>query len=217
MCMSNPVGGTGKITCRYQGERTTFASAEAMCAEYQTGWGLGHPGSVKEPRANTVCSDGLKNALFRSWSNAWCTVKVKIDLATGYIAIVNEVEPDYSVNATAQVEELVSPDTMNFFKTVWDNEVYPASNDCLALPACSVHGNGYCICDTDVSESQVFTSTNEVTSIDQLMSLLHVGAVDPSTFDSGTYTDLGGCGIAGVNVYTKLGDCSMLSSECDMI
>ena len=209
MCMSSN-GGSGKIKCSYQGERSTFSSAEAVCtAEGQV---LGQPGSLKEPRAGD-CALGLKNVLFRMWTNAWCKVQVKIDLGTGLTAIVNEVEPDLSVNATADVESVVSPDTVNFFKSYWQDGVYPSSlSDCMAISSCRVHDGEYCICDTDTTMSQVFVTANEVVSIDQLMSSLPVGAVDPASYDN--YITLGNCGIPDVSVYSKSGeDCSTLSGE----
>jgi hypothetical protein len=46
------------------------------------------------------------------------------------------------------------------------------------------------------------------------MDSLHIGAVDPATFDAGTYTNVGDCGIAGVTVYTTSGgDCATLSAD----
>ena len=62
------------------GERMTYASAEDICIE--NGLELGHPGVFKETRAG-ICADGMKNRLFRSWSNASCDVQVKIAFASG--------------------------------------------------------------------------------------------------------------------------------------
>lgn len=109
---------------------------------------------------------------------------------------------------------VVSPDTINFFKSIWHNGVYPASlNDCIATPSCHVHGDN-CICDTDTSVAEVFVAASNIISIDQLMSSLPVGAVDPATSDVGVYNDLGSCGIPGdVTVHSKSGDCSTFSGE----
>lgn len=208
MCMDSN-GSAGKIKCTYQGERQKYSSSEAVCAS--EGQVLGQPGTLKEPRAGD-CAIGIRNILFRMWTNAWCKTQVKIDLGTGYIAIVNEVEGDTSVNATAEVETIVSPDTVNFFKSYWEGGIHPASlSDCMGISSCRVHDD-YCICDTDISVSQVFGAANEVASIDQLMSSLPMGAADPSSYDD--YIALGDCGIADVSVYSKAsGDCSTFSGE----
>lgn len=152
-------------------------------------------------------------ALFRSWSAAWCKVQVKISLASGQIAIVNEVQPDHA--GLAAVEALVAPETINFFKAYWANDIYPSDvSACLAEPACVVHDGEYCICDTDVSEEPVFAAADGSLTVDQLMASMLSGAVDPATFDAGTYTSIGDCGIQGVTaVYSKTGDCTSLSSD----
>lgn len=95
----------------------------------------------------------------------------------------------------------------------WSEAGYPASlNDCLALSSCAVHSDGSCICDVDTSEQQVFAAASEIGSSSNLMSALHTGAVDPDTFDSGTYIAMGDCGISGVSVYSTSGDCESLGS-----
>jgi len=45
------------------------------------------------------------------------------------------------------------------------------------------------------------------------MSELYAGAVDPATFDAGTYTNLGDCDIPGVTVHSKAGGCLGLSHD----
>lgn len=101
MCM-NSNGSSGTIKCNYQGERASYATAEAVCTDF--GQVLGQPGLLKEPRAGN-CANGINHVKFRMWTSAWCKVQVKIDTTSGFIAIVNEVEPDLSDNGgTAQVE-----------------------------------------------------------------------------------------------------------------
>ena len=113
--------------------------------------------------------------------------------------------PDRS-NAT-NVENHVDIDTLNFFAVPWEGGSSPSLSDCLAIPSCEVHGESYCICDADATpESLVYAAASQVSSIDQLMSELHIGAADPSSFDAYTYTSIGNCGIAnGLNVYTNVG------------
>lgn len=190
----------------------TYAGAEALCAA--NGGVQSHPWNVRESRSKSgPCVDGINDS--HSWANAWCSVQAKIDFESGHIAIVNEVEPDHA--GMAQVELQVSSATLNFFKTFWTEGIYPSDmNTCLNLIAegasCVVHEGKSCICDTTVVDSTVFASADSSMSIDQLLMDLRTGAVDPSTFDSGTYNPLN-CGIEGVTVYSKSGDCSSLASD----
>lgn len=214
MCASSDSSQTiSKIYCHYQGERVTYTGAEALCAA--NGEMQSHPWEVRENTSKSgPCVDGISTS-FHSWANAWCSVQVKIDFESGYTAIVNEVEPDHA--GTAQVEPKVSSDTLNFFKTYWADDIYPSDmNACLNLIAggasCAVHEGKSCICDTTVVDSAVFASADSSMSIDQLLTDLRTGAVDPSTFDAGTYNSLN-CGIEGVTVYSKSGDCSSLASD----
>ena len=204
------VGSSGKIFCRYQGERMTYASAEAICAENDLE--QGHPWWFKTKLSRGgPCANGADKEYFRSWANAACAARVKVSFEDGQVAIVHSPDPDHA--GQAQVEDLISPDTMNFFKAFWENGSYPSMNDCLAIPTCQEHGTNYCICDTVTSETAVFASTNEVSSIDDLMSL-KTGAVDPALFEAGTYTSLGDCAISGVTVYSKSGDdCTSLTAD----
>lgn len=126
-------------------------------------------------------------------------------------------------------------ETMNFFKVPWTDQAHPDSESKCPLEGTTCKLNEetatdgtvlakYCICDTDIQDIQVFGSVNGntwttasgrfVSSIDDLMNVLFVGAVDPSTFDTGTYTNVGDCGMTGVTVYTTSGgSCSTLSPE----
>ena len=95
----------------------------------------------------------------------------------------------------------------------WTAGSKPSLSDCLAISTCYIHGNDNCVCSADITESQIFSSAEEVSSIDQLMSELYAGAVDPATFDAGTYTNLGDCDIPGVTVHSKAGGCLGLSHD----
>ncbi len=212
MCIDseNPTS-FGQIYCHYHGERVKYTSAKAICAEQ--GREQGHVWQFKEPRGGP-CAEGNRNGNFNSWANAVCEVQTKIDLTSGYVAIVNELAPDNSgTAAVGKVLDHVNPDTPYFFKSHWENGAHPSSlSECLALSSCRVHGDEYCICGTDVAENRVFSSSDEISSIDQLMSLLPVGAADPAVFE-GTYADMGDCGIPGVAVHFKSGDCSALDAD----
>jgi len=170
-----------------------------------------HPSGLKEPRAGP-CANGIKNAHFRSWSNAYCNVQVKVALDSGDIAIVHDPQADNSGNV--QAESVVRQDTQNFFQAQWDGGLHPGSlNDCLAIPSCHIHEDS-CICSTEVTGNIVFSSAAEVLSLEEVMDALHLGAVDPNSLDDELYSELGDCGIPGLTVFTTAGgDCSNLSVD----
>ena len=195
---------------RYQGERVTYSSAEAICLA--EGRMQCHPSLLKEPRGGP-CANGIRQAHFRSWSNAYCNVQVKIDPASGDIAIVHDPQTD-NANSIV-VESVVQQDTKNFFQARWDDDLHPRTlSECLALPSCYIHEFS-CICHTEVSTNLVFSSTAEISSLEDAMDALHMGAVDPASFDSGLYSDMGDCGIPGLTLFTTHpgGSCSNLSID----
>lgn len=203
MCCSS--AGLGHFYCNYQGERMTFASAQHMCESY--GEEICQTGTVSE---ESECGSGATSRPFRSWSSGGCEVQAKVDFSSGDVAIVHN--PDPHTSGQVHVEAMVDKDTLNFFKVKWDDSS-PSMNDCLASESCIVHENS-CICSTEVSDHQVFLSTDEVSSVDELFEDLQTGAVDPLTFDDGLYDSLGSCNIPGVTVYSKSGgECSSLDGD----
>jgi hypothetical protein len=170
-----------------------------------------HPSSLKEPRGGP-CASGIKNAHFRSWSDAYCNVQVKVALDSGDIAIVHDPQVDNA--GYVAVESLVHQNTKNFFQALWDGGLHPGTlSECLALPSCHIHEDS-CICSTAVTKNIVFSSTAEVSSIEEVMDALHIGAVDPDSLDDGLYSEIGDCGLPGLTVFTTAaGDCSNLSID----
>mmetsp|Transcript_598 Transcript_598/g.1174 ORF Transcript_598/g.1174 Transcript_598/m.1174 type:complete len:1161 (+) Transcript_598:1495-4977(+) len=197
----------GLIYCRYQGERMTYDSAVVICEA--NGMEQSYPWTVKQWKAGP-CQSGISTRDFRSCANSSCDVKVKVEFGSGHIAIVHSPGPDRA--DLVNIESLVDPDTINFFATPWEG-TYPSLSDCLSISSCYVHEEGYCICNTDATETVVYSSAGQVSSIDQLMSELYIGAVDPATFDANTYNDLGSCNIEGVTVHSKTSECASLSSD----
>ena len=183
----------------------TFDSAAAICQA--NGMEQGYATYIKEG-VGGPCAHGIHAKYFRSWAAESCSLQVKIAFESGQIAIVHAPEPDRA-NIT-NVENHVSPDTLNFFDTPWDAS-YPTMSDCVANAFCYVHSDEYCICDTDTTESIEYTTAAEVESADALMSTLHLGSADPTSFDD--YINLG-CSIEGVTVYSKSGDdCTSLTAD----
>lgn len=170
-----------------------------------------HPSSLKEPRGGP-CANGIKNAHFRSWSNAYCNVQVKVAFDSGDIAIVHDPQVDNAGSVTA--ESVVHEDTKNFFQAQWDGGLHPENlSECIALGSCRVHEDS-CICSTEVTENIVFSSTEEISSLEEVMDALHIGAVDPDSFHDVLYSDAGDCGVTDLSVFTTAGgDCSNLSID----
>jgi cullin-associated NEDD8-dissociated protein 1 len=95
----------------------------------------------------------------------------------GNIAIIHSV-------GSLDVKERVAIDTGTYFGVFWENDgLYPtASANCGGV--CDVHGNT-CICrNVIVDTSAVFS---QVSTVDDIMSKLKIGAPDPSLFDIGSY------------------------------
>eukprot|EP00804_Cyclotella_cryptica_P013853 CCRYP_002403-RF/>CCRYP_002403-RF protein AED:0.04 eAED:0.04 QI:361/1/1/1/0.81/0.82/17/505/2306 len=186
----------GKIYCHYQGERMSYASAEEYCLE--NGLEQSYPWIVLGLQGGP-CGQGIIDQQFSSWSNAECSVLVKISFESGNIAIVHDPQPDYA--GFKDVEPLVRDDTINFFKAYWSNQ-YPTEEDCLSLPSCYVHTDKKsCICTTGIHESSYFSTSDEIESESAVFSALCNGAVHPETFDAGVYRNIGNCGVSNLTVY----------------
>lgn len=76
----------GEIHCNYQGERTTFNTAQAVCEA--NGLEQSYPYYVLPWRAGP-CHDGIQSSEFRSWAFHDCGLKVKVDFDSAQIAIVH--------------------------------------------------------------------------------------------------------------------------------
>jgi cullin-associated NEDD8-dissociated protein 1 len=101
---------------------------------------------------------------------------VQVDVE-GNIAIIHSV-------GSLDVKERVAVDKGTYFGVVWENDgLYPTvESNCGGV--CEVHGNT-CICRTVmVDTSAVFS---QVSTVDDIMSKLKIGAPDPRLFDIGTY------------------------------
>lgn len=202
----------GSIHCNYHGERTTYAGAQAVCAA--NGMFACQPGIMKEHLGGD-CALGCRHYYFRSWAAVGCELKVKIEVESGNIAIVHN--PALDLGGQSIVEPMVDIDTFNYFKGLWGESGHPSTmSECLAIPSCVAHSDGFsCICTVDSpTDVTVFGSSNEIATTEDIMAALLTGAVDPATFDAGTYTSLGDCGITGAMIYSKNGgDCSTFDAD----
>jgi hypothetical protein len=155
---------------KYSGERVLFTTAQARCTE------------VSKEICDFYSVDGeyyLNTGYF--WTADSCLLRVKVK-RDGMVAIVHQ--PSDFLERVAHVSE----DNTNYFRVFWDRDrSYPTvENDCDG--ACLVLPEGACLCNTRVIDTIVFD--NMPLSKSEAMEKLRIGAINPQTFDSGTYSTI---------------------------
>lgn len=165
------------VVCAYYGERVTYYSAEAKCAA------LGKEVCKFRRSYDADCIDDVY-----LWSNWNCSTKAQID-ADGLISIVHDSEIPYDTEMPL--------DNGMYIQVSWQDGNYPsvAADGCLG---CSTVGET-CYCNTEIVSSPVFTT--EVPTQGEVKSYLHVGAFDPSTYDSGEFNECTQLTTSNVSVY----------------
>lgn len=103
-------------------------------------------------------------------------MKIKKD---GMAAIVHD--PHSMINDS--VEQKVQSSSPNFFHIHWD-DIYPAPQNNCGNGVCEIVSDG-CLCNTTVGETQVFFSSPA--SVEEVMSSLSIGSVNPDTYDDDVY------------------------------
>mmetsp|Transcript_1433 Transcript_1433/g.2264 ORF Transcript_1433/g.2264 Transcript_1433/m.2264 type:complete len:3782 (+) Transcript_1433:192-11537(+) len=152
-----------KRNSKYDRERMTYATAQKRCSDIEM----------------AACDYTLieNDAWYKTgwhWAEDACLVRVKINTA-GYAAIVYEPEKYFT-----KVKH-VDDETRNFFKVYWDGDYPTASTGC---GGCQSLSDGGCMCETTVREDRVFTGMPR--SVEDALSKLPIGALDPSTFNPNT-------------------------------
>jgi hypothetical protein len=173
----------------FDGERTTYATAEQRCTE--NGKNLcGVPWWTCD---NCDVKLGV-------WTNMDCTLQVKIGL-DGKVGIVHQVDVD-EVDFE-HIHNNVRQDTKTTFRVDWEGpiDVFLASYE----TECAAHGctrdsfDNLCLCLVSVTESQAFTAPP---TKDEVLEQLTIGSFSPDILDE-TYQrdDLGN----GVYMYSTDG------------
>ena len=190
-CHSNQLS-DARAVCVFDGERMTFAKADEYCQVegYETcawtdadwSWQCGNYPNGESWRH-------WKAGLQFSWTNSPCSVKAQIN-QDGEVAVVHDVSP-----LPNPVKGRVAVDTGTYFGVFWDaDNSYPrASAGC---GSCETRGTT-CLCDADVTSEAVFTAGVPVLS--DIMSQLHIGALDPLSLEGYSQTSSG----TGFLVHTK--------------
>mmetsp|Transcript_36280 Transcript_36280/g.71395 ORF Transcript_36280/g.71395 Transcript_36280/m.71395 type:complete len:470 (+) Transcript_36280:3-1412(+) len=195
--------------CKYNGERMKYSSAVDRCSKN------GQEQCNPKRFGQGLCMDGQEKKIVYSWSKAGCVTRAKIYYkATYMIARVDFPDPDWA--GKRYVRSFVGDGTFNYFKVAWNGEV-SAPNDsssCDSKPSCYSVVDG-CICDTNVVETTAFPAGSDITSKDDILKTLRIGAFSPAMFDAGDYKALGDCGVpGGVKIYSKTsGGCSSLKID----
>jgi hypothetical protein len=162
------------ISYLYDQERVTYSTAAARCNA--TGLSLcdfNHITGIPPHKQGY------------HWTTAGCKIQVKIN-SVGKVALVYEPESFVSLHPHIRI------DNRNFFKVYWGGDGdYPknnnddASGNSCGNGACETLDTGGCLCGTNITESRVFTAMPS--SVDAVLSKLHVGAYDIDGFPPDTY------------------------------
>jgi len=170
-CCLNPLPslGTHEATRNnmYNGERMSFDKAEERCS------------AISRQSCDYDQVLGPSGSELYHWTTDDCHINLKIDKSNGLVAIVHEME-----SRSGRVRH-VDGESENFFEVFWDDGKYPnEENECSGGKCHVLHGS--CYCSTKVLESVAFQTIPPSREI--ALSTLSIGAVDPSTYDTGTYT-----------------------------
>lgn len=162
------------ISYLYDQERVTYSTAAARCQAM----GL----NLCDFNDITGISTHKKGY---HWTTDGCKIQVKIN-AVGQVALVYEPESFASLHPHIRI------DNRNFFKVYWGGDGdYPRNNNDVTSgnscgnDACETLDTGGCLCGTTITESRVFRAMPS--SVDAVLSKLHVGAYDIDAFPPDTY------------------------------
>lgn len=170
-CDANATGSrsrTARAEFEYTGDLVTFATAEQRCASL---------GRQMCPFTRIRGSDPGWWGASRFWqpSNQNCQLQVQIR-SGGEIAVVDDIPgggtPEFAIN------------NRHRFRVEWNHAAYPT-----VTHGCCGGGSivsGTCLCDVNVTNEAVFTSASP--SREEVLTALQVGAIDPTHFDTGTFT-----------------------------
>jgi hypothetical protein len=134
-----------------------------------------------------------------SWMDRPCDIQIQVDVS-GYIWMVHggaREGGDPHWNYADNSHPNYALDNLNVFRVMWndadDSAVggsgnYPHSGDECASSGCVKEGLT-CLCTPDIDQITVFTDSSSPPTKDQVLELLHYGAVPVQIFDAGTYTE----------------------------
>lgn len=172
----------GQRYSKYDGERVLFDEANERCTNE----------SRELCDFYRVDGDRTKNSLY-FWTSDSCSLHVKIR-KDGYLTIVHRTVD--SANTVRHLQE----GNENYFRVQWttrQNSWPKASNNCGNV--CDVVDGDKCLCNVRVIEGQALKSAPQSTSD---LDSLHVGALDPTIYDAGSYSVSSS---QGITTYAKNG------------
>lgn len=177
----------------YWGERLSYATAEARCAQAQ------HHGHCPLPHMSAFCNNqnpvpvtegcttiyynhnqAMVNGASRQshfWTSDPCQIQAKINLRSGKVGLVHSTSQDDSMLALH-----VQPGTKTMFRVDWGTSTLAdvaaavsASSSCADLEADTAS-----ICAVSIMDEVVFTDIHTPSSIEDVLLKLSIGAFHPS-------------------------------------
>lgn len=126
-------------------------------------------------------------------------MSAQIDI-DGNVAIIHSVDSN-------TVKERVKNNSGTYFGAEWlgGPDAYPkAASNCGDLPNCQIDGTT-CLCSTLGGQTTAVFDGSQLPTTSQLISDLHIGASDPSLFDTGHYhlCTAAVCSQSGYNIYSR--------------
>merc|ERR1719356_1187208 len=113
------------------------------------------------------------------WTNAGCSLRVKVDPDDGKVAIIYHANDDNNL-----MTKHVQSDSPSYFPVHWNNNLFPSpNNNCDDSPLCEII-NESCVCTIGVDEVQVF---DEMPTRNQVIEQLDIGSFDPSAIGLNKY------------------------------
>jgi uncharacterized protein (DUF1800 family) len=156
---------------KYWGERMTHESALNRCENMNYSL-CQFP--VIQGCGRSECSH---NPYF--WTNAGCSLRVKVNPDDGKVAILYHANDDNSL-----MTKHVQSDSPSYFPVHWNNTLFPSpNNNCDDSPLCEII-NESCVCTIGVNEVQVF---DEMPTRNQVIERLDIGSFDPSALGLNKY------------------------------
>ena len=195
-CKGGETSNTLHHTCTFTGSRLSYDATAAMCSdvfgnsasmcdgtgEIQiTGEGLlfpRHDGGATVP--NSCMAIGSKvSPLY--WQGSSCEIKMKVN-DEGQVAIVHKSNTAHDATYLLAIDQ----ESPFYFDVAWPQTgSYPAPlNNCNGLASCVPH-ESYCLCDVELSETQVFTANPA--NVEDIVNNLKVGHPSVEMFDEGTF------------------------------
>jgi uncharacterized protein (DUF1501 family) len=173
--------GSSKISCKYHGERVTYATNNNLCSG---NGGVCPAGTNDVADSNSCLGQTAYNVAAPKynhfqWTEGSCTTKVKVRL-DGMLALVHF--PESANKVVKYVENGVG--NMNYFHVPWprdpylkNDELFPHIDNACGEGTCVEQDDWTCLCDVTITNAVAFTGNPE--NEEAIWSRLKIGAFPP--------------------------------------